>query len=87
MYLDQLYAMDAGIARAHALSQAFLAMVWERWGHTLEALMAEATHSGIPEFARFARGLQDELVAIKAGLHPGVEQRCDRHNFTFRLIA
>jgi len=30
--------------------------------------MAEATHSGIEELARFARGLQDDLVAIKAGL-------------------
>ena len=30
--------------------------------------MAEATHSGIAELARFARGLQDDLTAIKAGL-------------------
>jgi transposase len=34
----------------------------------LEAWMAEATHSGIPELARFARGLQDDLTAIQAGL-------------------
>jgi putative transposase len=34
----------------------------------LEAWMAEATHSGIPELARFARGLQDDLNAIQAGL-------------------
>jgi transposase len=30
--------------------------------------MAEATHSGIEELARFARGLEDDLVAITAAL-------------------
>ena len=30
--------------------------------------MAEAAHSGIDELARFARGLQDDVVAITAGL-------------------
>ena len=30
--------------------------------------MSKATHSGIAELARFARGLQDGLIAIKAGL-------------------
>ena len=29
--------------------------------------MAEATHRGIPKLGRFARGLQDDLNAIKAG--------------------
>jgi transposase len=43
-------------------------MVRERRGHDLEAWMAEATHSGIEELARFAHGLQDDLIAIKAGL-------------------
>ena len=67
-YLDQLCQMDADIARAYALSQAFLAMVRERRGHDLEAWMAEATHRGIGKPACFARGLQDDLIAIKAGL-------------------
>jgi transposase len=30
--------------------------------------MAETTHSGIEALARFARGRQDDLSAIKAGL-------------------
>jgi transposase len=30
--------------------------------------MAETTHSGIEALARLARGLQDDLSAIKAGL-------------------
>jgi transposase len=67
-HLDQLCQMDAGIARAHGLTHAFLAMVRERRGADLEAWMAEAIASGIDALARFARGLQDDLVAIQAGL-------------------
>jgi transposase len=67
-YLKHLCEVDMRVARADALTQAFLAMVRERRGHELEAWMAEATHSGIEELARFARGLQDDLSAVKAGL-------------------
>jgi transposase len=67
-YLEQLCAMDADIARAYRLSQAFLAMVRERRGADLKAWRAEAMHSGLDELARFARGLQDDLAAITAGL-------------------
>ena len=67
-YLDQLCQMDARITRAYGLTQGFLTMVRERRGHDLEAWMAEAISSGIAELARFARGLQDDLIAIKAGL-------------------
>jgi transposase len=67
-YLDQLCQMDAGIAQAHRLTHAFLAMVRERRGADLEAWIAKAMHSGIEELARFARGLQEDLSAIKAGL-------------------
>jgi transposase len=67
-YLDQLCQVEASVARAYALSQAFLAIVRERRGDDLEAWMAEAMHSGIDELARFARGLQDDLAAVTAGL-------------------
>jgi len=60
--------VEADIARANALIQAFLAMVRERRGHDLEAWMAEVTDNGIAELGRFARGLQEDLVAIKTGL-------------------
>jgi transposase len=40
----------------------------ERRGDDLGAWMAEAMHSGIGELVRFARGLQDDLSAITAGL-------------------
>jgi hypothetical protein len=56
-YVDQLCQMEAGIARAHALSQASLAMVRKRRGQDLEARTAEVTDSGIAELARFAPGL------------------------------
>jgi transposase len=56
------------MARAHLLIQAFLTMVRERRGQELGAWMAEAMHSGLDEFARFARGLQEDLPAVTAGL-------------------
>jgi transposase len=67
-YLDQLCQMDADIARAHVLSDTFLAIVRERRGADLEAWMAAAIASGIAELARFARGLQDDVPAVTAGL-------------------
>jgi transposase len=67
-YVAQLCQMHTGMARAYALSQAFLAMVRERRGHDLEAWMAEATQSRIDALARFAQGLQDDLTAVTAGL-------------------
>jgi transposase len=68
IYIDHLCQLDPGIARANQLAQAFLALVRERRGDALEAWMVEATDSGIVELARFARGLQDDLCAIQAGL-------------------
>jgi transposase len=68
IYLDQLCQLDARIMRAYQLTQAFLAMVRERRGIDLEAWMAEALHSGIEALARFARGLQEDLAAVTAGL-------------------
>jgi transposase len=67
-YIAQLCQMDVDIARAHALSQAFLGLVRERRGTDLKAWMAAAISSGIAALARFARGLQDDLTAVTAGL-------------------
>jgi transposase len=68
IYVEQLCQVEACVARANTLIQAFLALVRERRGHDLEAWVAEATRSGIEELARFARGLQEDLAAITAGL-------------------
>jgi transposase len=70
-YLDQLCQVGASVARADALSQAFLTLVRARRGDELEAWMTEAIESGITELARFARGLQEDLSAVKAGLTLG----------------
>jgi transposase len=67
-YVDHLTQVDSSMAQAYQLSQGFLTLVRERRGADLEAWMAEAMHSGIAELARFARGLQADLVAIKTGL-------------------
>jgi hypothetical protein len=67
-YLDQLCAMEAGIARAHGLSQTFLAMVRERRGRDLEAWITAATDNSIDAPARFACGLREDLAAVTSGL-------------------
>jgi transposase len=67
-YINQLCEVDTGMARANVLFQALLTMVRERQGVDLEAWMAETMHSGIDALARFARGLQEDLAAITAGL-------------------
>jgi transposase len=67
-YLDQLCQMDTSVAQAHELSHAFLTIVRERRGLDLEAWIAEAMHRGIGALARFARGLQEDLAAVTAGL-------------------
>ena len=68
IYLDQLCQLDAGMAQAHGLSHAFLAIVREHRGSDLEAWITATTDSGIEELARFARGLRDDLAAVTAGL-------------------
>jgi hypothetical protein len=65
--LGQLCQMDARIARAYRLIQAFLALVRERRGSDLEAWITAATDSGLDALARFARGLRDDLAAVIAG--------------------
>lgn len=68
LYVEQLCQVDAGLARANQLIQACLAIARERRGQDLEAWMAEAAHSGIDVLARFARGLENDVAAITAGL-------------------
>jgi transposase len=68
LYVDQLRQVDQAIGQAYTLSQAFLALVRERRGDALEALITEAAASGIEALARFAQGLREDLAAITAGL-------------------
>jgi transposase len=59
---------ESDIAQAQRLIQACLTIRQERRGHDLEAWMAEVARREIEALARFARGLQDDLSAITAGL-------------------
>jgi len=68
LYVDQLCAMDADIARAYRLTHAFLAMARERRGRDLEAWITAAAASGIDALARFACGLRKDMAAVTAGL-------------------
>ena len=55
-------------AQAHTLVQALLSLVRERRGCDLDVWLPEVTQSGMEEWARFARGLQEDRRAITAGL-------------------
>jgi hypothetical protein len=65
---EQRCQRDAARARAPALSDALLSLVRERRGADLKTGLAAALASGSAELARVARGLQDELTAVTAGL-------------------
>jgi transposase len=56
------------IVHAYTLTQAVLALVRGRRGEALEAWIAQAPQSGIDALGRFARGLQEDLAAVTAGL-------------------
>jgi transposase len=67
-YVAQLCQEDTPIVHASTLTQAFLALVRGRRGEALEVWIAQATQSGIDALVRFARGLQEDLAAVTAGL-------------------
>jgi transposase len=67
-YVEQLCQGAPALAQAYTLTQAFLVLVRGRQGDALEAWIADALTSGIEALARFARGLQEDLAAVKAGL-------------------
>ncbi len=67
-YLTRLGEHTPCIATAYALTQVFAAMVRERQGHLLDRWLARAKESGIKELAAYARGLEPDYAAVKAGL-------------------
>jgi transposase len=68
LYLEQLCQVDSQMAQLYELALAFLTLVRERRGEDLDAWRAQASTSEIEPLARFAEGLQDDRVAIQAGL-------------------
>jgi len=67
-YLERVQQADATLATAYRLTQDFAAMVRERQGTRLEAWLAEADACAVPALQRFAKGLRDDLDAVRAGL-------------------
>lgn len=67
-YLTRLGAHTPSIATAYALTQDFAAMVRDRQGQQLDRWLARVKASGIKELAAYARGLETDYAAVKAGL-------------------
>ena len=54
--------------RAYDLVQDFFTMVHQLQGHRLDAWLAQVTKSDLPERPRFARGVEKDKAAVRAGL-------------------
>src|ERR671933_368188 len=67
-YLQRLCAADAAIGMAYTLAQEFATMLRERQGEKLDAWIAAATGSALPDLRRFAQGLGPDKAAVQAGL-------------------
>ena len=55
-------------ATAYTLTQDFAAMVRNRQGQQLDSWLTQAKASGCKELAAYARGLEPDDAAVKAGL-------------------
>ena len=53
---------------AYRLVQAFMQMIRERTGHQLDTWLGEVEASNLPELKSFAKGIQQDKVAVLAGL-------------------
>ena len=67
-YLARLGQADIAIGTAYALAQTFAMLLRAREGQQLDAWIAAAAESGIPDLQRFADGLGPDKAAIQAGL-------------------
>jgi transposase len=67
-YLNRLCAQAPVIAEAYTLAQDFAEMLRERQGQRLNSWVTNAKASGIKELAAYARGLETDYAAVRAGL-------------------
>ncbi|GHO85937.1 ISL3 family transposase [Dictyobacter formicarum] len=67
-YLTRLCEADPLIAQTFTLLQDFAAMLRERQGARLDAWLAQVEEQEVTELKNFARGLQKDYDAVKAGL-------------------
>jgi len=68
VYIERLCQADAAIETAYALATDFAAMLRGRQGERLDAWIAAASESAIPDLRRFAAGLGADKKAVQAGL-------------------
>ncbi len=59
---------DTGLAHAYTLTQSFCEMVRERTGDKLDDWLAEVHASEVAQLIGFAKGLERDYAAVKAGL-------------------
>ena len=67
-YRMALCERDAGLARADELTRSFCVMVRERTGDKLNDWLAAAQASDVAQLVGFAKGLERDYAAVKAGL-------------------
>jgi transposase len=66
--LVQLHAQSAEVAEAMDRAQDFTALVRQRQPERLDPWLTRATASTLEALQRFARGLQEDYQAVKAGV-------------------
>ncbi|GGR35190.1 transposase [Deinococcus ruber] len=66
--LAAIKARSEVVSCAHDLTQAFTRLMRERQSQALEPWFQSAKTSGLPEFVTFARGLERDVIALKAAL-------------------
>ncbi|GGR32913.1 transposase [Deinococcus ruber] len=66
--LAAINARSEVVSCAHDLTQAFTRLMRERQPQALEPWFQSAKTSGLPDFVTFARGLERDVVALKAAL-------------------
>jgi transposase len=64
--VGQIRAGHPDLERAYQLSQEFVMMLAERREGDLESPLAQAEHSGLPEFKKMAKGIRQDYAAVKA---------------------
>jgi len=67
-YLHRLCEQAPTIAHAYTLAKDFAGILRERQGEQLDGWLLQAKESGIKELVAYARGLETDYAAVKAGL-------------------
>ena len=64
--VEQIRAAHPDLETAYHLSQDFVMMLAERREADLDSWLAQAEHSGLPEFKKMAKGIRQDYAAVKA---------------------